>query len=443
MKVLAYRLGLLVAVGGVALGLAALAPSNSSAQAPTPSCSLTVTPSSIQIGQSVTLRWNSANATEGSITDVGGVSPTGSINLLPSSASVTRYEATFVGPGGTVRCSTSVTVSAQGTGLDPGFINQTQTNQGGGGLVSCGNSSNPILATMCNLCDIGTLIQNIINFLILLSIPLLAGLFAWAGILYFTAQGGSESIDKAHRIFKSVFIGFVMVVMAYFVVQTLLSAILDQQNFFTSGSWSNLQCADPSHNPSNADYNPQNPDARPRTSSISQLFSAITTMGGSITTGGTVSPTQTPTTPTGDVYSDQRARAALAAACSGNECFTYTSTGSCSDPNNSSCTSLDGVRQATVARLTTLQSECGCTINISGGTEVGHGTPGAGNVHTNGTAFDLSKNSNLDRVITNYPAVTPVSIGGGATAPAYRAPDGTLFINEGSHWHLQMQNRPL
>ena len=162
----------------------------------------------------------------------------------------------------------------------------TQTNQGGG-LVSCGNSSNPILATMCNLCDIGTLIQNIINFLILLSIPLSAGLFAWAGILYFTAQGGSESIDKAHRIFKSVFIGFVMVVMAYFIVQTLLSAILDQQNFFTSGSWSNLQCADPSHNPSNADYNPQNPDARPRTSSISQLFSAITTMGGSITTGGT------------------------------------------------------------------------------------------------------------------------------------------------------------
>ena len=295
------------------------------------------------------------------------------------------------------------------------------------GLVPCGAVSGFLDifgATECGLCDLVKLFGNINNFLLGVTIPISIALFAWAGVMYFAAGGNPKQIIRAHRIFKSVIIGFIIALSAWLVVQTVLNALVNR-SIFTSGSWNTLQCAKDRE--------------RKRDSNVSDIFGFITGMqsGGGIQTGGQ-GPGQT-----GDIYSDQRARAALAAACSGSECFTYTSIGSCSDPNNSSCTSLDGVRQATVTRLTTLQSECGCTINISGGTETGHGTPGAGNVHTNGTAFDLSKNSNLDRVITNYPAVTPVSIGGGATAPAYRAPDGTLFINEGSHWHLQMQNRPI
>ncbi len=319
------------------------------AQTRPPTCALTVTPGVIYIGESVTLRWQSSNATVGTITNVGSVSANGSINLLPSSAAVTRYVGTFTGPGGKVECAASVVVSPGGGGASGGsniptpyapptpysptpyttgdqgvpttysggstysptpygpsagvqtiFPSAPNTNESnapsptaqsrlssGGGLVSCGNSSDPRAATACNLCDIGQLIQNIINFLILLSIPLSAALFAWAGILYFTAGGDHHKIDHAHKIFKAVFVGFVLVVTAYLIVQTLLTAIVNQQNFFVNGSWSSLECADREHNLIvNSQYSPLNPDGRPRWSSIAQLFPSIITGSLLTNTGG-------------------------------------------------------------------------------------------------------------------------------------------------------------
>ncbi len=291
------------------------------------------------------------------------------------------------------------------------------------GLVPCGGvtAGNALGATECGLCDLVTLSQNIINFLLMLTVPLSVGLFAWAGVLYFTSGGNPTNITRAHGIFRSVIIGFVIALSAWLVVQTILHSLV-KKNFFLTGTWNSLTCA---------------PDGeRPRESSITDMFSFL--RGGVSGGAGGIGTTETPRAQTGDVYSDQAARAALAGACSGTTCFTYTSTGGCSNANQSSCTSLDGVQKTTVDRLVALQRECNCTINISGGTETGHGTSGAGNVHTNGSAFDISKGGSLDSVIMKYPSAGTVSIGGGARAPAHKAPDGTLFINEGSHWHLQL-----
>src|SRR3989338_2193742 len=63
-------------------------------------------------------------------------------------------------------------------------------------------------AATCNLCMLSTLVQRIINFLIGISIPISAVLFAWAGILYFPQATNPANIEKARRIFSSTAIGF-------------------------------------------------------------------------------------------------------------------------------------------------------------------------------------------------------------------------------------------
>lgn len=50
----------------------------------------------------------------------------------------------------------------------------------------------------------------------------------------------------------------------------------------------------------------------------------------------------------------------------------WTSSGGCSDKNNPSCTSFDGVYSGTVDGAVTLKRACGCTVTITGGTETGH-----------------------------------------------------------------------
>lgn len=50
----------------------------------------------------------------------------------------------------------------------------------------------------------------------------------------------------------------------------------------------------------------------------------------------------------------------------------WTSSGGCSDKNNPSCTSFDGVYSGTVDGTITLKRACGCTVTITGGTETGH-----------------------------------------------------------------------
>ena len=82
---------------------------------PGPACTITVSRSSINTGQSVTVSWTSVNATSGSITGgVGSVSPVsgGSIDLFPPSD--TTYVGTFTGPNGTVSCQKTVTVAPTG-----------------------------------------------------------------------------------------------------------------------------------------------------------------------------------------------------------------------------------------------------------------------------------------------------------------------------------------
>ncbi len=250
---------------------------------------------------SITITWSSKDATTAYITHAGSVALSGVINLVLPLSTATTYVGTFTGPGGTATCSVSAPAGSSSSGSGgsgssgttdtsntTGTTGSTNTSSTGtsntssgaatNGLVPCGLSSDITVATACSLCDFVKLIQNIINFLLGISTVIAVALFAYAGVLFFTSNGNTESLSKAKSIFKDVFIGFIIALSGYFVVQTMLSVVLNQ-NFFSGagGSWMSLgSCTDP----------------RPRDKKISELFGALTsnnaggTSGSGVTVGG-------------------------------------------------------------------------------------------------------------------------------------------------------------
>lgn len=105
------------------------------------------------------------------------------------------------------------------------------------GLVPCdGSTTSP-----CGFSQFVLLIQNVINFLMFdVAAPLAAIVFAWAGIIMFTAGGSPEKIKQATEIFQWVLIGILVALSGWLVVSTIMGTLLGesisgfvQQNFLS------------------------------------------------------------------------------------------------------------------------------------------------------------------------------------------------------------------
>ncbi len=103
-------------------------------------------------------------------------------------------------------------------------------------------------ATECTLCDLEKLIQNIINFALGLSIPIAMLLFAMAGILYFTSGANPSNTDRAKKIFSATFMGLLIAISGWLLVQTVMNVFVTGKNF-TDWSWNNLQCSPTPYTP--------------------------------------------------------------------------------------------------------------------------------------------------------------------------------------------------
>jgi type IV secretion system pilin len=77
-----------------------------------------------------------------------------------------------------------------------------------------------------SICDLAQLAQNVLNDAIYLSVFLSAVLFAWAGWKHMTAGGDAHQISDANRVFSSVFIGLVVIISAWLLVDTLLRTLV-------------------------------------------------------------------------------------------------------------------------------------------------------------------------------------------------------------------------
>ncbi len=89
------------------------------------------------------------------------------------------------------------------------------------GLLTCENK--------CGWDDLVELAQVIIRFILGISIPIAAAMFAYAGFTYLTAAGDPGKIKKAHGIFQNVFWGFVLILSAWLIINLLTT-------FFLKGS---------------------------------------------------------------------------------------------------------------------------------------------------------------------------------------------------------------
>ena len=94
-----------------------------------------------------------------------------------------------------------------------------------------------------NLCTFGQLIQNIINYAIIFSIPLVAVLVGYAGFLYFTSGANPGNISKARQIFATALIGFLVAISGWLIVNTILHALFSGGAYFKEGEWFSIQCS--------------------------------------------------------------------------------------------------------------------------------------------------------------------------------------------------------
>jgi hypothetical protein len=110
--------------------------------------------------------------------------------------------------------------------------------------------------------------------------------------------------------------------------------------------------------------------------------------------------------------------------------ITWSSSGNCSDRYNSTCTSFEQVNLATIQGAQTLKSACGCALNITGGTEVGHASGTYS--HWNGYKLDYSPYSG----VTNYIHNNFTYIGNSQ----WRSGSGNIYYFEVNHWDVTYYN---
>lgn len=78
----------------------------------------------------------------------------------------------------------------------------------------------------CGYEDLIKMINAIIDWVIKVSVPLAALIFAYAGFLYMST-GVKDQKARARQIFKNVFIGFVLVLSAWLIVTTITNKLLN------------------------------------------------------------------------------------------------------------------------------------------------------------------------------------------------------------------------
>lgn len=126
----------------------------------------------------------------------------------------------------------SLTVIAQNT-FDPVLVAKAAecTNiEGSGGLVPCGKSINDPSTNWnecspCGPCSLILMIQLIIEFLVRIAAVITVLSIVVGGFIYVAAAGRANIITKAKSIIKYALVGFIIVFVAWVVVDSILATM--------------------------------------------------------------------------------------------------------------------------------------------------------------------------------------------------------------------------
>ena len=184
--------------------------------------------------------------------------------------------------------------------------------------------------------DLPGYVQAILNATMMIIVLSAVFMISVGGFLYLTSAGNTSRAGQARGIITDAIYGLVLALIAYFILYVI------------------------------------NPDlVTLRISSLATTASPTTPIPASASPTGVAVPATS--TSSGDTYTHADAVAALSA-----KGIMTTSSGSCSDPKRKECTSLEGIPKSTIANVIALKEKSGCSFNVTGGTETGHKSHGAG-----------------------------------------------------------------
>lgn len=106
-----------------------------------------------------------------------------------------------------------------------------------GGLVKCDGvvtSGEEGRQRVCNFQALMLMVNSIIQWIFMLSIPIFVIMFAYAGFLYMTPSPGNR--EKSNKMLWKALQGFAIMLIAWFIVSTLLSWVLSDSFKKTAGS---------------------------------------------------------------------------------------------------------------------------------------------------------------------------------------------------------------
>ncbi len=130
------------------------------------------------------------------------------------------------GSTGSTTGSTTTGSNSSGT-----LSNSVQVGSPSGGLVpDCGYNIKTIsndegTGRMCGLADIITLIQNIIEYIFILVLPIVAIVFAYVGYLYLTSGGNTAKHTQAKQAMTNLGIGILIILAAWLIIKSVLTTL--------------------------------------------------------------------------------------------------------------------------------------------------------------------------------------------------------------------------
>jgi len=227
-------------------------------------------------------------------------------------------------------------------------------------------------------------VQAVLNATMMIIVLSAVFMISVGGFLYLTSAGNTSRSGQAKSIITDAVFGLVLALVAYLVLYII---------------------------------NPDLITLRLNSLSTSSLPSSASPTGTSIPTSG-------------DVYTHADAVSALSA-----KGINVTSSGSCSDPTRKECTSLEGIPKSTIANVIALKEKSGCSFNLTGGTETGHSTHGAGR-----PIVDVSEVPCLENIFRNQKSslgsqynVQSICSDSNSREAAY----GCSYVEPQSHFHIQ------
>lgn len=234
-------------------------------------------------------------------------------------------------------------------------------------------------AEACNFCALAQMIQAVINWVIGVAILIAVILFVYAGFKITSSRGDMNAVSEARQLFTNVVIGIIIMLAAWTLVDTLIKAVVGGD----FGVWNEI-----------TDCGAMFGAAPPEKYAIT-----LEEQVGVYAVEGPESVV-VPGTGMGTGYSNQLTQAQAEALLT-YSAFSVSSSGNCTDRTNKTCTSFEGINNATIQGILQFQDSCNCPIVITGGTETGHA---AGTYsHANGYKIDIRPSSQINSYITtNY-----------------------------------------